>query len=74
MHPLAPGMSEVTRLVGMGAAGEPFEFAVNLLNDSELSGACFSPDGSTLFVNLYGGSREGTGMTCAIWGPWERGP
>lgn len=73
-HPLAPGIADVNRLIGMGALGEPFEFAVNLLNDSEFAGACFSPDGSTLFVNLFGGSERGSGMTCAIWGPWSRGP
>ena len=58
----------------MGGLGEPFEFAVNILNNSELAGACFSPDGRTLFVNLFGDSTKGSGMTCAIWGPWERGP
>lgn len=73
-HPLAPGISDVNRLIGMGGLGEPFEFAVNLLNDSEFAGACFSPDGQTLFVNIFGGSAAGSGMTCAIWGPWERGP
>ena len=73
-HPLAPGISDVNRLIGMGGLGEPFEFAVNLINDSEFAGACFSPDGSTLFVNLFGGSAAGSGMTCAIWGPWARGP
>ncbi len=74
IHPLAPHIPEATRLVGIGPFGEPFEFAVNLLNDSEFSGACFSPDGSTLFVNIYGNSSKGSGMTCAIWGPWSRGP
>ncbi len=73
-HPLAPGISDVNRLIGMGGLGEPFEFAVNLLNDSEFAGACFSPDGRVMFVNLFGGSAAGSGMTCAIWGPWERGP
>ena len=73
-HPLAPGITDVNRLIGLGLAGEPFEFAVNLLNDSEFAGACFSPDGEILFVNLFGGSAPGSGMTCAIWGPWERGP
>ena len=73
-HPLAPGISDVNRLIGMGALGEPFEFAVNIYNDSELAGACFSPDGGTLFVNLFGGGTPGSGMTCAIWGPWARGP
>lgn len=33
---------------------------------TELAGACFSPDGSTLFVNLYSPAR-----TLAITGPWH---
>jgi uncharacterized protein len=73
-HPLAPGIRDVNRLIGLSREGEPFEFAVNVYNGSELAGACFSPDGEILFVNLFGGSRIGSGMTCAIWGPWRRGP
>lgn len=73
-HPLAPGIADVNRLVGLSREGEPFEFAVNLLNDSEFAGACFSPDGEILFVNLFGNGTPGSGMTCAIWGPWRRGP
>jgi hypothetical protein len=73
-HPLAPGIAEVNRLIGIGLAGETFEFAVNRLNDSEFAGATFSPDGEILFVNLFGDAAPGSGMTCAIWGPWERGP
>lgn len=73
-HPLAPGVSDINRLVGLGAKGEIFTFAVNRLNDSEFAGACFSPDGEILFVNLFGDGTPGSGMTCAIWGPWERGP
>ncbi len=72
-HPLA-GFANVNRLVGLGADGVPFVFAVNLLNDSELAGACFSPDGRTLFVNVYGDGASGSGMTCAITGPWQAGP
>jgi len=34
---------------------------------SELAGVCFSPDGSTMFVNVYS-----PGMTLAITGPWGR--
>lgn len=34
---------------------------------SELAGVCFSPDGSTLFVNIYT-----PGVTLAITGPWKR--
>jgi hypothetical protein len=73
-HALAPGLTDINRLVALGAKGEIFTFAVNRLNDSEFAGACFSPDGEILFVNLFGGSAPGSGMTCAIWGPWERGP
>jgi secreted PhoX family phosphatase len=73
-HPLAPGISEVNRLIGLARDGAPFTFAVNRLNASEFAGACFSPDGTILFVNLFGDATPGSGMTCAIRGPWERGP
>lgn len=72
-HPLAPGITDINRLIGMGRSGEPFEFAVNILNDSEFAGACFSPDGDILFVNVFGTGAVGSGMTCAIIGPWRRG-
>jgi hypothetical protein len=32
----------------------------------ELAGACFSPDGGTLFFNV-----QQPGMTFAVWGPWS---
>jgi secreted PhoX family phosphatase len=73
-HVLAAGLTDINRLVGLGAKGEPFTFAVNVLNDSEFAGACFSADGEILFVNLFGDGAPGSGMTCAIWGPWQRGP
>lgn len=73
-HSLAPGLPRVSRLVGLAPEGEAFEFAVNVLNASELAGACFSPDGEILFVNIFGNDRPGSGMTCAVWGPWRRGP
>ncbi len=65
----------VNRLVGITPAGESFVFARNE-RDTELAGVCFSPDGATAFVNLYGDStgtpadHAGKGMTCAITGPW----
>lgn len=68
-HPLAPGLENVNRLVGLDAAGRPFEFAVNVLNDSELAGACWSPDGQVLFVNVFGNAQPESGMTCAIYSP-----
>jgi uncharacterized protein len=73
-HPLAPGITDVNRLVGLTPAGEAFEFAVNRLNDGEWAGACFSPSGRTLFANLFGDGSAGSGMTVAITGPWSAGP
>ena len=40
--------------------GEVFDLARNLRNTIEFAGACFSPDGDTLFVNLYGRGNERT--------------
>ena len=77
-HPLAPGIEHVNRLIGLTRRGEAFELAVNVLNGSELAGACFSPSGRTLFVNIFGRARFDEdpveGMTCAVTGPWHRGP
>ncbi len=52
-------------LRGVTPDGKLYNFARNALNDSELAGACFSPDGKTLFVNIFS-----PGITFAIWGPW----
>jgi secreted PhoX family phosphatase len=79
-HPAAPGVANVNRLIGLTPDGDAFELAVNRLNDAEFAGVCFSPDGRTMFFNIYGDSRgtteqhAGTGMTCAVTGPWEAGP
>jgi uncharacterized protein len=73
-HPLAPNISNVNRLIGLAPDGRPFEFAINRLNDTELSGVCFNPGGDILFVNIYGNGKYDSGMTCAITGPWNRGP
>ncbi|MGH6629322.1 MAG: alkaline phosphatase PhoX, partial [Burkholderiales bacterium] len=72
-HILAPGFTNINRLVGLGRCGDPFTFAVNIFSDSEFAGACFSPDGEILFVNIQGGNSTGSGMTLAITGPWRRG-
>lgn len=54
------------RLVGLTLAGEYYFIARQYL-ESEFAGACFSPDGSTLFVNV-----QKAGLTFAITGPWEK--
>jgi len=53
---------------GLSKEGLIFDFAQNLVNDSEFTGATFSPDGQTLFFNI-----QNPGTTFAVWGPWERG-
>lgn len=54
-------------VVGVNQNGELYQFAKNNINGSEYAGACFSPDGQTLFVNI-----QSPGITLAIWGPWNR--
>ncbi len=46
--------------------GKIFKLAKNAKSSGEFAGVCFSPDGSTLFVNMQ---REG--LTLAITGPWK---
>ncbi len=73
-HPLAPGLANVNRVIGLTLEGQAFEFAVNCLNAAELAGVCFSPDGLTMFFNIFVNGTPGSGMTCAVTGPWEDGP
>jgi hypothetical protein len=54
-------------LVGVTPAGEIYKLGRNAFNSAELAGVCFSPDGGTLFVNIYS-----PGLTLAITGPWRR--
>lgn len=56
-----------------GRLGGGFELAVNRFSDSVLAGACFAPDGKTLFVNVFGDGTAGSGMTVSTRGPWGRG-
>jgi hypothetical protein len=61
---------------GLTPGGAIFDFARNLLNDDEFAGACFSPDGRVLFLNIMGSTvdaGDSLGVTVAIRGPWERG-
>lgn len=51
-------------IVGVTPEGKIYKVARTTL--SELTGACFSPDGTTLFVNI-----QIPGFTVAITGPWQ---
>ena len=42
-------------------------FAMVRASDSEMAGICFSPDGSTMFVNI-----QHQGLTAVIQGPWAK--
>lgn len=54
------------RIIGVTPAGEFYPIAVNVAPEgSEWAGACFSPDGTTLFANI-----QKPGYTVAITGPW----
>ena len=52
------------RLIGLTPAGVPYPLAL-LHEQTEWAGACFSPDGRVLFVNVYSPAK-----TLAITGPW----
>ena len=55
-------------LVGITPTGEYYKIGENIGHKSELAGCVFSPDGSTLFVNI-----QHAGLTLAIEGPWIKG-
>ncbi len=57
----------VDHLVGIRPNGKSYKIAKNALNKSEFAGACFSPDGNTLFINIYKPTT-----TLAITGEWGR--
>jgi secreted PhoX family phosphatase len=57
---------ERCRLVGVDPQGRLYTIGSNPYTDSELAGACFSPDGKLLFLNI-----QKNGITLAISGPWD---
>jgi secreted PhoX family phosphatase len=76
--------TEGERLVGLTMDGKTFTFAMNNVmlttpynarvpagdyRQNEWAGACYSPDGRWLFVNI-----QTPGVTFAITGPWGNGP
>ena len=64
---------------GLSRKGTIFDLLRNNVNELEWTGACFSPHGRTLFVNIQGNTQPikdpngANGLTFAIWGPWELG-
>ncbi|WP_439487963.1 alkaline phosphatase PhoX [Algoriphagus sp.] len=54
------------RLIGITSKGEIYHLGLNVGYESELAGACFSPSGKTLFLNI-----QHVGLTLAITGPWQ---
>lgn len=54
-------------IVGITPEGAIYKIAHNAVSDSELAGATFSPDGSTLFFNI-----QHDGLTVAVTGPWNK--
>lgn len=54
-------------LNGITPRGEVYKLGRNAKSNSELAGATFSPDGSTLFMNI-----QHSGLTMAITGPWQK--
>ncbi|HEY0706732.1 MAG TPA: alkaline phosphatase PhoX, partial [Polyangia bacterium] len=58
----------VEKVVAVNPAGDLFEVLRNLHNDSEFAGACFSPNGQLMFLNM-----QDPGITFVIRGPWRRG-
>lgn len=53
-------------LVGLTPRGDLYKIARNAASASEFAGCTFSPDGSTLFVNI-----QDMGLTLAVTGPWR---
>lgn len=54
-------------VIGITPEKQFYKFARNAVDDNELAGVCFSPDGTTMFVN-----NMVSGLTFAITGPWKK--
>lgn len=58
--------SGINQLRGVTTDGRIYTIGRNRLSETEFAGACFSPDGAWLFVNIMS-----PGTTLAITGPWR---
>ena len=58
--------SDLDRLWGVTPSGKPYLIAENSHSGAEIAGACFSPTGNTLFLNL-----QQNGQTLAVTGNWN---
>lgn len=63
---LCEDTSGICRVVGVTPGGRLYTFAQQTEPGRELAGVCFSPDGTTMFVNV-----QSPGYTLAITGPWN---
>jgi secreted PhoX family phosphatase len=52
-------------LQGITPQGDIYTLARNVKDESELAGVCFSPDRTTMFLNM-----QNAGFTFAVTGPW----
>lgn len=59
--------NESSAIVGITNEGKMYQIG-HVEVKSEVAGACFSPDGTTLFVNI----QKDPGQTLAITGPWRK--
>lgn len=59
--------SGINQLRGVTNDGQIYTLGRNTLSETEFAGACFSPDGEWLFVNIMS-----PGTTLAITGPWRK--
>jgi secreted PhoX family phosphatase len=64
---------------GLTVDGQIYDFARTATNHTEFAGACFDPDGQTLYVNQQGergslpeGPPNQDAVTYAIYGPFEK--
>lgn len=59
--------SDANWLRGITPNGLLYDFIRNNINDRELAGVTFSPDGRTMFFNI-----QNPGITFAVWGPFSQ--